>query len=505
VSLADLIVLGGCAGGRGRPRRRRVFEVRCPSRRAAPTPSQEQTDVESFACSSPRPTASATTCAGRSLIAEELLVDKAQLLTLTAPEMTVLSAACACCQCRPAKHGVFTQRPGTLTNDFFVNLLDMGTAWKGRQAIRVRRAATATGAVKWTGTRADLVFGSNSQLRALAEVYARATRKEKFVNDFVAAWTKVMNLDRFDLSVSRIDTAARTVTTDDGVAIAYRDLVLALGADPIRPALAGDATDAVCAVNDLDDYARFADALEGAKSVAILGAGLIGCEFANDLLHRGITPTVLDVADRPLSRLLPAEASAWLRERLEAAGVSFRLGVAASRVDHVVGGGLRLTLSDGGALRADRVLSAIGLQPRTALAAAAGIAVARGITTDRLLATSAMHVYAVGDCSEVLGLNLPYVMPLMQQSRALAATLCGRPTPVAYPAMPVLVKTPACPTVVCPPPPGAAGEWHVVSSADACEARFVGAGGSLLGFALLGTATTKKQTWVVEVPAWFAD
>lgn len=310
---------------------------------------------------------------------------------------------------------------------------------------------------------------------------------------------------RAGVSVSRIDTAARTVTTDDGVAIAYRDLVLALGADPIRPALAGDAADAVCAVNDLDDYAHFAGELEGAKSVAILGAGLIGCEFANDLLHRGITPTVLDVADRPLSRLLPADASAWLRERLEAAGVSFRLGVAASRVDHVVGGGLRLTLSDGGALRADRVLSAIGLQPRTALAAAAGIAVARGITTDRLLATSAMHVYAVGDCSEVLGLNLPYVMPLMQQSRALAATLCGRSTRVAYPAMPVLVKTPACPTVVCPPPPGASGGWQVVSSADACEARFAGAGGSLLGFALLGTATTKKQTWVVEVPAWFAD
>lgn len=310
---------------------------------------------------------------------------------------------------------------------------------------------------------------------------------------------------RAGVSVSRIDTAARVVTTDGGVAVAYRDLVLALGADPIRPALAGAAADAVCAVNDLDDYARFADELEGAKSVAILGAGLIGCEFANDLLHRGITPTVLDVADRPLSRLLPAEASAWLRERLEAAGVSFRLGVAASRVDHVVGGSLRLTLSDGGALRVDRVLSAIGLQPRTALAAAAGIAVARGITTDRLLATSATHVYAVGDCSEVLGLNLPYVMPLMQQSRALAATLCGRPTPVAYPAMPVLVKTPACPTVVCPPPPGAAGEWHVVSSADACEARFVRAGGSLLGFALLGTATSKKQAWVAEVPAWFAD
>jgi rubredoxin-NAD+ reductase len=309
---------------------------------------------------------------------------------------------------------------------------------------------------------------------------------------------------RAGVSVSAVDTTARTVTTGDGEVIAYRDLVLALGADPIRPPLAGDAAELVCSVNDLDDYARFADALEGAKSIAILGAGLIGCEFANDLLHRGIAPTVIDVADRPLSRLLPPEASAWLRERLEAAGVTFRFGVAASRVDRVDGGGVRLSLSDGGALRADRVLSAIGLQPRIALAKAAGLAAGRGITTDRLLATSAAHVYAVGDCAEVLGLNLPYVMPLMQQSRALAATLCGRPTTVAYPAMPVLVKTPACPTVVCPPPPSAAGKWQVVSSADGCEARFVDAGGTLLGFALLGTATAKKQAWAAEVPAWFA-
>ena len=283
--------------------------------------------------------------------------------------------------------------------------------------------------------------------------------------------------------------------------------MLALGADPIRLPLAGDAADTVLSVNDLDDYARFAESLEGAASVAILGGGLIGCEFANDLLHRGIVPTVLDVADRPLSRLLPAEASAWLRERLEAAGVRFRLGVAASRVDRADGDGdgIKLALSDGSTLHADRVLSAIGLRPRVSIGETAGLAVGRGITTDRLLATSAAHVYAVGDCAEVLGLNLPYVMPLMQQSRALAATLCGRPTPVAYPAMPVLVKTPACPTVVCPPPPGAVGQWESTSTCEACAARFVGADGVLLGFALLGTATAKKQAWAAEVPAWFAD
>ena len=308
---------------------------------------------------------------------------------------------------------------------------------------------------------------------------------------------------RAQVSVQRIDTGARQLTLADGETLNYRDLVLALGADPIRVPLAGDAADSVCSVNDLDDYARFSQALEGAQSVAILGAGLIGCEFANDLLHRGIKPTVLDLADGPLSRLLPREASEWLRARLESPGVVFRFGAGASRVDHAAGGGLTVTLADGASFGTDRVLSAIGLQPRVAMAAAAGLAVGRGIRVDRQLAASAAHVWAVGDCAEVAGLNLPYVMPLMQQSRALAASLCGTPTAVVYPPMPVLVKTPACPTIVCPPQPGAEGHWQVNATDDACEARFVGTDGALLGFALLGAATAKKQAMAALVPgAW---
>ncbi len=136
--------------------------------------------------------------------AEALLVDKAQLLTLTAPEMTVLVGGLRVLGTNVggAKHGVFTSKPETLTNDFFVNLLDMGTEWKPTSEARelFEGRDRKTGKVKWTGTRVDLVFGSNSQLRALAEVYASADAKEKFVKDFVAAWTKVMNLDRFDLA-----------------------------------------------------------------------------------------------------------------------------------------------------------------------------------------------------------------------------------------------------------------------------------------------------------------
>ena len=305
----------------------------------------------------------------------------------------------------------------------------------------------------------------------------------------------------------RIDTAARTVALDDGQTLVYRDLVLALGADPIRIPLQGDAVDQVLQVNDLDDYARFAERLEGATRVALLGAGLIGCEFANDLLARGLRPVVLDLADRPLSRLLPEEASAFLRQRLEAAGVEFRFGVGATRVDARPDGGLRLGLSDGSTLEVDRVLSAIGLRPRTALAKDAGLAVNRGVVVDRTLAASAPHVYAIGDCAEVAGLNLPYVMPLMHQARALGATLGSAgamPTRVAYPAMPVVVKTPACPTVVCPPPQDAVGSWATDLSDGGCEARFSAADGSLLGFAVMGSATARKQALAALVPALLA-
>lgn len=312
-------------------------------------------------------------------------------------------------------------------------------------------------------------------------------------------------------TVTCIDTQARTVTLASGEVLAYRDLVLALGADPIRLPLQGDAADTVLSVNDLDDFARFADALDTAaggqpvKRVAILGAGLIGCEFANDLLHRGIEPTVLDLADRALARLLPAEASARLQDKLQAGGTTFRFGVGVHSVDQA-DGGLKLTLSDGSTMQTDLVLSAIGLKPRTHLATEAGVLTGRGVMVNRELATNVPHVYAVGDCAEVDGHLLPYVLPLMAQARALAATLAGKPTPVSYPAMPVVVKTPAWPTVVCPPPANAAGNWSVKADEESIEARFTAADNpeQLLGFALQGKAVTQRQAMAALVPAVLA-
>lgn len=309
-------------------------------------------------------------------------------------------------------------------------------------------------------------------------------------------------------SVEQIDTATRTVRLSNGDTVVYRDLVLALGADPIRLPLEGNAADTVLSVNDLDDFAKFADALDTAANgqpvqrVAILGGGLIGCEFANDLLARGISPTVLDLADRALGRLLPPQSSALLQSKLEANGAAFRFGVAAKSVDKANSGqGLVVTLSDGSQLETDLVLSAIGLKPRTSLAAQAGLTVNRGVVVDQTLQTSAPHVYAVGDMAEVAGLNLPFVMPIMQQARALAATLAGTPTQVSYPAMPVVVKTPACPTVVCPPAMGAQGAWVVEPVEEGLVSKFVSETGALLGFALQGKATAQRQALTAQVPA----
>lgn len=203
VSLADLIVLAGCAAVE-KAAKDAGYQVTVPFAAGRTDATQEQTDVESFSYLEPKADGFRNYLKKKySISTEELLIDKAQLLKLTAPEMTVLLGGMRALNANydGSSYGIFTKRPGMLTNDFFVNLLDMGTAWKAisEQKEHYEGRDRKTGELKWTGTRADLVFGSNSELRAIAEVYASADAGEKFVHDFVAAWNKVMNLDRFDL------------------------------------------------------------------------------------------------------------------------------------------------------------------------------------------------------------------------------------------------------------------------------------------------------------------
>jgi rubredoxin---NAD+ reductase len=302
--------------------------------------------------------------------------------------------------------------------------------------------------------------------------------------------------------VERIDVPQRRIRWDGGE-LAYSKLVLALGATAMRPRLAGDAAAELLSVNSLADYTVLRARLEGAGRVVVLGAGLIGCEFANDLAAAGLAVEVVEMAAQPLPRLLPADAASLLARRLAAIGVIWHFGAAAARLDHA-GNAYRVTLDNGRILEADVVLGAIGLAPNVALAREAGIRVARGIVVGRHLETSAPHVFALGDCAEVEGHVLPFIEPISHAARALGATLAGKPTPVRYPAMPVRVKTPACPTIVAPALPGTAGGWRCSPCEDGMRSDFRDAKGALLGFALNGAAVGEMPVLSRELPALLA-
>lgn len=298
--------------------------------------------------------------------------------------------------------------------------------------------------------------------------------------------------------VKQIDPEHRVVMTSSGD-VTYDSLVLACGAIPFRPPIAGDAAEEVLSINNLTDYAHFRERLERAKRVAIIGPGLIGCEFANDLVTTEREVAIIGPDPHPISTLLPATVGKALQAALTQRGVKWHLGTTAAAVNRE-DSQYCITLESGAKLMADLVISAVGLHPNTALAESAGLDINRGVVTNRLLETSVKSIYAVGDCAEVVGLNLPFVAPLMAGARALAKTLSSTPTEVVYPAMPVAIKTPACPLVVSPPPRGAAGEWSYAGEPPDIAARFSDADGNLLGFALAGDAVKEKQLLTAALP-----
>ncbi len=302
--------------------------------------------------------------------------------------------------------------------------------------------------------------------------------------------------------VTAIDRAASmlAVTGAEERQIPYEQLVLALGADPRPFTAAGSEAVPVATVNDLDGYRSWRRDLAPAARVLLIGAGLIGCEFANDLAIGGHRVTVIEPAGWPLGRLLPAALGRLLHEALEQAGVTIHTGRSVVRMAPAGGEGFTAVLDDGTELAFDRALSAIGLAPRTALAATAGLAVARGIVVDRFLRSSDPAIFAIGDCAETEAGPLPFVLPLMAQARALAATLAGHETPLSLPALPVVVKTPCLPLAVCPPPAGIGGEWIIAGQGRDQKALFQGTDGRPLGFALSGAAVAERQALAKDMP-----
>jgi rubredoxin---NAD+ reductase len=340
----------------------------------------------------------------------------------------------------------------------------------------------------------------------LSNAYAQKRLPAQLVTTPAAKMAETLNVRLHPHNrVTHLDTAAHTLTmAQDGLSatVPYRQLVLATGAQPIRLPLEGTATDTVRSVNTLTDYAAFHLALgldasatvPATQHVVIMGAGLIGCEFANDLRHAGVAVTVVDPAPRPLSALVPPAAGEALQSALQTAGIQWRLGTTVTRVDPRVEGGVQVTLAQGEQLGVDLVLSAIGLRADTALAQASGLACDRGVVVDALLQTSAADVYALGDSAQYASAasrTLPYVMPIMNAARALAATLAGTPTPLVFPLMPVSVKTPALPLVVAPPHPRHVGQWQVGDGEGVWQ--FVDSAGIQRGFVLAGAATARRM------------
>ncbi|WP_325985353.1 FAD-dependent oxidoreductase [Pseudomonas protegens] len=286
-------------------------------------------------------------------------------------------------------------------------------------------------------------------------------------------------------------------------AVAYRDLILAWGAETVRVPVQGDASELIFPINDLEDYARFRSAAAGKRRVLLLGAGLIGCEFANDLILGGYSVDLVAPCEQVMPTLLHPAAAAAVQAGLESLGARFYLGPVLNRLQRSADG-LEAHLSDGQVIACDLVVSAIGLRPRIDLAAAAGLVVNRGVVVDRELKTSHANIYALGDCAEVDGLNLLYVMPLMSCARALAQTLAGKPTAVSYGPMPITVKTPVCPLVVSPPPRGAEGVWTAEGQGADIKVLCRNADGQLLGYALTGAAVMEKLALNKELPALLA-
>ena len=351
---------------------------------------------------------------------------------------------------------------------------------------------------------------------SLSNAFAQGRLPAQMVSTPVAKMAETLNVTLLSSSrVQSVETAAQTINVINHTGsrtLVYRDLVLATGAQPIRVPLEGNAAEAVLSINSLDDFALFHARLQAANDAAnglrpqvlIMGAGLIGCEFANDLAHAGYRVSVVDPGPRPLATLLPPEASAALQQALETLGVRFYFGATISAVNTAptaaeAPGLLHATLASGEILVADAVLSAVGLRVDTALAQAAGIVIDRAIAVNARLQTSAAQVYALGDSAQYAsavsplsahGSTLPYVMPIMNAAKVLASTLTGTPADLVFPLMPVSIKTPALPLVVAAARNGLAGGWQ---AAEAGVWQWLDDNGLQRGFVLSGAQTAQRM------------
>ncbi|WP_404476551.1 NAD(P)/FAD-dependent oxidoreductase [Novosphingobium sp. BL-52-GroH] len=294
---------------------------------------------------------------------------------------------------------------------------------------------------------------------ALSTALAKGKVADTLVTTPAEKMVAQLKLDlRAGRQVEAIDREDKAVLTTGGP-IFYDKLVLALGADPVRPPIDGDAAHRALAVNNLDHYREFRAILPEGARVLVMGGGLVGTEFANDLSATGYKPVVVDMLSHPLAQLVPAGVGQVVRDALAARGVEWHLGRKVVAI-HKSGSGIRADLDSGATIEAAAVLSAVGLRPHLQLATDAGLEVGRGITVDQTGRTSDPDIYAIGDCAEYPQGLAAYVTPIMAAARAIAPSVLGTPTQIRFPPLSVQVKTTACPVVLLPAPQGVDGQWE---------------------------------------------
>lgn len=371
----------------------------------------------------------------------------------------------------------------------------IGSGHSGYQLAAALRAQSAT--VPITVFTAD--DGALYSKPALSNALAMNKDGDALQSESALEWERRLNIRVYPHTrVEQIDRANLTLHTSIGK-YAYSRLVLATGASPIEIPIEGDRS-YVVSVNDLVDYRRFRTQLQDKKRIAILGDGLIGCEFANDLIESGYEVTVIGLGQWPMERLIPQHSGESLQSALTARGVQWALQDSIARIDPMSESSAVLHLNSGKQIEADLVLSAVGLKPNVSLAELAGLEVGRGIKVNQFGQTSDENIYSLGDCVETEQGWQPYIAPINQMIPSVAKSLLGDITPISLTPTPVIVKTPLLPLTIFPVAPNAQGQWYIEHQGDDLTAGFYSPEGVMLGFALLGRQVQSLRTpWIEQL------
>ena len=300
--------------------------------------------------------------------------------------------------------------------------------------------------------------------------------------------------------VVKIAPSQKQVTLDNQDTLTYSKLIIAWGTTVLKHNITGSGLQALLSINNLNDYKNFRAALNNKNNVAIIGAGLIGCELANDLANIGIKVHIISSSEGPLANILPPPVGTALADSLSKKNVEWHCNATVKEINQVKNDQIKVILNNTSIIDSNLAISAIGTTANTAIAKSAGIKTNKGIIVNNHLETSIQDIYAIGDCAEVCGHIYQHILPLNFQVKALAKTLAGEASSVQYPAMPISIKTPACPIIVSPPPANSIGNWIIQKAGMHIKATFIDQHNNMTGFALTGDRLKERLQLITLLP-----